>query len=67
MNGSSNWRIQMIENWRTGFHKIYYLNKENGNIDAPKIESELRWKADEDFKSGIELIIEWYLKQYLLK
>ncbi len=31
-------------------------------IDATKIENELAWKADEDFKSGIELTIDWYLK-----
>ena len=24
----------MIENWGTGFYKIYYLNRENGNIDV---------------------------------
>ncbi len=26
--------IKMIENWGTGFHKIFYLNRENGNIDV---------------------------------
>lgn len=30
-------------------------------IDATKIESELRWKADEDFESGIIKTIDWYL------
>jgi len=30
-------------------------------IDATKIENELSWKADENFESGIELTIEWYL------
>ena len=36
-------------------------------IDATKIENELGWKADENFESGIELTIDWYLEQYLLK
>ena len=33
-------------------------------IDATKIETELGWKADEDFESGIVKTIEWYLKHY---
>ena len=33
-------------------------------IDASKIENELRWKADEDFESGIVKTIEWYLEKY---
>ena len=32
-------------------------------IDADKIESELGWKAEENFESGILKTIEWYLKQ----
>ena len=34
-------------------------------IDATKIETELNWKADENFESGIKKTIEWYLKKYL--
>ena len=34
-------------------------------IDATKLETELGWKADEDFDSGILLTIEWYLTKYL--
>ncbi len=30
-------------------------------IDADKIESELGWKAEENFESGILKTIEWYL------
>lgn len=30
-------------------------------IDATKIETELSWKAEEDFESGIKKTIEWYL------
>jgi dTDP-glucose 4,6-dehydratase len=32
-------------------------------IDATKLETELGWKADEDFDSGIVKTIEWYLKK----
>jgi dTDP-glucose 4,6-dehydratase len=33
-------------------------------IDASKIESELGWKADESFESGIMHTTEWYLSKY---
>ena len=33
-------------------------------IDATKLENELRWKADENFDSGIVKTIEWYLGKY---
>lgn len=33
-------------------------------IDASKIENELGWKAEENFESGIEKTIQWYLKKY---
>lgn len=33
-------------------------------IDANKLEKELGWKADENFESGIEKTINWYLKKY---
>lgn len=33
-------------------------------IDASKIEGELGWRADENFESGIEKTIDWYLKKY---
>ncbi len=32
-------------------------------IDASKIENQLRWKADEDFESGIVKTVDWYLKR----
>ena len=31
-------------------------------IDAAKIESELYWQADEDFESGINKTVDWYLE-----
>lgn len=33
-------------------------------IDATKIESELGWKADENFETGIVKTIEWYLAKH---
>lgn len=33
-------------------------------IDATKIETELGWKADENFDSGIEKTVDWYVKKY---
>lgn len=33
-------------------------------IDASKIERDLGWEADENFESGIEKTIDWYLKKY---
>lgn len=33
-------------------------------IDASKIEEELRWKADNNFESGIAKTVDWYLKKY---
>lgn len=33
-------------------------------IDATKLENELGWKADENFETGIEKTIDWYLKKY---
>ena len=34
-------------------------------IDATKLETELGWKADENFDSGIVKTVEWYLKKYM--
>jgi dTDP-glucose 4,6-dehydratase len=33
-------------------------------IDASKIESELNWRANENFETGIELTIDWYVAKY---
>jgi len=34
-------------------------------IDATKIETQLGWKADENFESGIVKTVKWYLEKYL--
>ena len=36
-------------------------------IDATKLETELGWKADENFESGIVKTVKWYLKKYSSK
>ncbi len=33
-------------------------------IDASKIESELGWRADENFESGIEKTVRWYVEKF---
>ena len=33
-------------------------------IDASKIETELKWKADENFDSGIQKTVKWYLQKF---
>ena len=33
-------------------------------IDATKIEKDLGWKANENFETGIELTVDWYLNKY---
>ena len=33
-------------------------------IDATKLETELGWKADENFDTGIILTVDWYLEKY---
>ncbi|GGK30603.1 dTDP-glucose 4,6-dehydratase [Yeosuana aromativorans] len=33
-------------------------------IDASKIKKELKWKAQENFESGIRKTIDWYIKKY---
>lgn len=34
-------------------------------IDATRLETELGWRADEHFESGIEKTVRWYLQKYL--
>lgn len=33
-------------------------------IDATKIENDLDWMANENFETGIEITIDWYIKKY---
>ncbi|MDP3313305.1 dTDP-glucose 4,6-dehydratase [Lutibacter sp.] len=50
-------------------NQISYVKDRAGHdfryaIDASKIESDLGWKANENFDSGIKKTVEWYLKKY---
>jgi len=36
-------------------------------IDATKLETQLGWKANEDFDSGIVITVEWYLNKYSIE
>ncbi len=44
----------IIQEDRAGHDKRYA-------IDATKLETELSWKADENFETGIVKTVEWYL------
>ena len=55
-NGSYSQFISFVKD-RPGHDRRYA-------IDATKIESELGWKADENFETGIIKTIEWYLEKY---
>ena len=56
-NGSSYKELKSFVEDRAG-HDFRYA------IDATKIESELGWKADENFESGILKTITWYINKY---
>lgn len=56
-NGKSYSELITFVNDRPGHDRRYA-------IDASKIENELGWKADENFESGIEKTINWYLQKY---
>ena len=49
--------------------QIYFVADRPGHdfryaIDATKLEENLDWKADENFESGIEKTIDWYITKY---
>jgi dTDP-glucose 4,6-dehydratase len=53
------------------FDQITYVEDRAGHdrryaIDASKIESQLSWKADENFETGIKKTLRWYLEKYSL-
>jgi dTDP-glucose 4,6-dehydratase len=56
MSGSYKEQITFVKD-RPG-HDLRYA------IDATKIETELGWKADENFETGIVKTVEWYLKKF---
>ena len=56
-NGSSYTELITYVKDRPGHDKRYA-------IDASKIENNLGWKAEENFESGIEKTVKWYLEKY---
>ena len=55
-SGSYKDQISYVED-RAGHDRRYA-------IDATKIETQLGWKANENFETGIKKTIEWYLEKY---
>lgn len=65
-------RLKPRENGKSYDDLITFVNDRPGHdkryaIDATKIERELGWKADENFESGIEKTIRWYLEKYVIE
>lgn len=61
--------MQPREDGKSYRDQITYVEDRAGHdrryaIDATKIETELGWKADENFDTGIVKTVEWYLKKY---
>lgn len=64
-------QINPLENGRSYSEQIGFVKDRHGHdfryaIDASKIENELGWKANENFESGIEKTVRWYLNKYEL-
>ncbi|MCS7004029.1 MAG: dTDP-glucose 4,6-dehydratase [Cytophagales bacterium] len=57
-DGSSYLKFKTYVKDRAGHDRRYA-------IDATKIETELGWKATENFETGIEKTVDWYLKKFL--
>ncbi|WP_108802654.1 dTDP-glucose 4,6-dehydratase [Aquimarina sp. Aq107] len=64
-------KIKPLESQKSYSDLITYVKDRPGHdfryaIDASKIENELGWCAEENFESGIEKTIHWYLEKYNL-
>ncbi|MFD0977222.1 dTDP-glucose 4,6-dehydratase [Salinimicrobium gaetbulicola] len=62
-------KLEPRKNRKSYSKLITFVNDRPGHdrryaIDASKIEDELGWKADENFETGIEKTIQWYLEKY---
>lgn len=57
VNGKSYKELITFVEDRAGHDKRYA-------IDATKLETELGWRADENFDTGIVLTVDWYLEKY---
>ena len=63
-------RIKPLKDQKTYLDLITFVSDRPGHdfryaIDASKIENELGWNAEENFESGIEKTINWYLEKYI--
>ena len=62
--------IQITNNKLTSYKDLITFVKDRPGhdkryaIDATKIETQLGWRAEENFESGIVKTIEWYLRKY---
>ena len=61
--------LQPRQNGQSYTELITYVKDRPGHdkryaIDASKIENKLGWKAEENFESGIEKTVKWYLQKY---
>ncbi|HET8754129.1 MAG TPA: dTDP-glucose 4,6-dehydratase, partial [Salinimicrobium sp.] len=64
-------KLQPRKNGKSYAQLITYVKDRPGHdkryaIDASKIENQLGWKAEENFESGIEKTVKWYLEKYNL-
>ena len=62
-------RLRPREDGKSYKDLITYVKDRPGHdkryaIDATKLENQLGWKADENFESGIEKTVQWYLEKY---
>jgi len=60
---------EMLPKERSYKEQITYVEDRAGHdrryaIDASKLETQLGWKADENFESGIVKTVKWYLEKY---
>ncbi|WP_350288944.1 dTDP-glucose 4,6-dehydratase [uncultured Croceitalea sp.] len=65
-------KVKPLQTGESYLELITYVKDRAGHdfryaIDASKIEKELGWKAEENFETGIEKTLKWYLAEYASK
>ncbi|MEL6916669.1 MAG: dTDP-glucose 4,6-dehydratase [Bacteroidota bacterium] len=65
-------KVKPLQTGKSYLELITYVEDRAGHdfryaIDASKIEKELGWKAEENFETGIEKTLKWYLAEYISK
>ena len=69
---------EMLDKWKSREdgksykEQITFVEDRHGHdfryaIDATKIENELGWRAEENFETGIEKTVRWYIEKYTKK